>query len=641
MATWYVDYTNGNNANTGLSFAQRRRTLTSITTAAAGDEIRIMKSSDPTSIGSASWTNLSRSVTIASGLIADIEMCETAWTASASVTCTASATAKQGARASSIAIAAAFATGKVAYKTITSTDFIGYKQVSFWIRNSAAIAASTLELRLCSDTIGNVTVDTIPIPAITTTAAYIPITYNKGSALGSAIQSVALYALLDPGTVTILLDNIIACKDSTSADSISLTSLIGKNSGTETWYAIKSISGTALQIDTAANSLTGVGQGYYGTTESVTTYKRETVRTAYTTAAEITLTTTAGALGSQINVSGGWNTTDMSTQTGSTWISQNSSTATGLVITNCSYINFSEINVIKADQPLVMNGTNTKITLTNMAFNNSGAGILINDTTYGLVVSNMWAHNNTASNAIGGFGSQFTGYYGSNCAIGLNSSMVNSTITNAVIANNSTSGFQANYCSVTIRNLTTASNTTGIILNGGVITLLDSLISDSTEVAVNNAFSGNKIYSHNHDQTTDNHMVFVDGGQISSDTGSDRRTASGIAWKLQPTSDNRSVSYPLSLEGIKIACAANQLVTVNVWCKRSNTAVIGRLIIPGGQISGVSGDVSDTTSGVANTYEQLEITFTPTAAGVVDVYLQAYGGTTHSVWFDDLTVTQA
>ena len=107
-------------------------------------------------------------------------------------------------------------------------------------------------------------------------------TINKGSALGSSIQSVALYAIADPGTPTILLDNIIACKASSSADALSLTSLISKNSaasgGDEGWYPIQSINGTTVLLDNGPAINANAGRGYYGTTETVATYKREVLQ---------------------------------------------------------------------------------------------------------------------------------------------------------------------------------------------------------------------------------------------------------------------------------------------------------------------------------------------------------------------------
>ena len=69
MATYFLDYEGGNDANDGLSFANRWKTITAGATAARiapGDTIKIMGSPDPTSLGiNATWTNKSATVTLA------------------------------------------------------------------------------------------------------------------------------------------------------------------------------------------------------------------------------------------------------------------------------------------------------------------------------------------------------------------------------------------------------------------------------------------------------------------------------------------------------------------------------------------------------------------------------------------------
>lgn len=64
--TFYLDYENRDDSKDGSSWANAWKTITSGATAARiapGDTIRIAKSPDPTSIGNATWTNLSKTVT--------------------------------------------------------------------------------------------------------------------------------------------------------------------------------------------------------------------------------------------------------------------------------------------------------------------------------------------------------------------------------------------------------------------------------------------------------------------------------------------------------------------------------------------------------------------------------------------------
>lgn len=313
----------------------------------AGDTVRIIADTGPTLVGNADWTDNSKNITLASAVNATIDQCENAWTASANVTATADAQRKEGSFASKLVIAAGFTTGLVAYRATGTIDLSGYQQVSFWFRNDNTVAASTLSLRLCTDTAGVTSVHTIPIPAIPSSSVWIPIVVDLAGNMNSAIQSVALYADLDPGSLTCYIDNIVGCKASASADALTHNSLIGKahnlvwaastvhasnvirkptqpnrngycykvtgggggsSGGTEptwpqyiggtvvdgaltwtctaleeTWYAIQSIVGTAIKIDASPQSLASVTNPYSGTTETVATYKREPMLPAMAT----------------------------------------------------------------------------------------------------------------------------------------------------------------------------------------------------------------------------------------------------------------------------------------------------------------------------------------------------------------------
>jgi hypothetical protein len=327
----------------GSSKADAWKTYTTGASAAriaAGDTIRVMASLDPTSIGNATWTQYSKTVTLAGALTANISDCESAWTATTNVTVTADTTAfKENTKSMKAVIAGAFTTGKVAYFATGTLDLSGYQQVSLWFLNSITTSTGALSLRLCSDTTGDVTVNTIALPARPDTASWGAFTVDLAGNLGSAIASVALYADTDPGALTVQLDNIIACKASASADSLTLTSLIGKvwnlpwaasttyaassirrptqtsrngfcyqvtaggggASGSseptwpigigatvtdgaltwtcldieETWLPIQSINGTTVKLDNGVSTLGNAGRGYHGSTETVASYKRE------------------------------------------------------------------------------------------------------------------------------------------------------------------------------------------------------------------------------------------------------------------------------------------------------------------------------------------------------------------------------
>jgi hypothetical protein len=666
MATFYLDYENGNDANNGTTWALAWKTITSGATAAriaAGDVIRIAKSPAPVSLGTTGvWTNLSKTVTLGAAQTATIDLCGVAWTAAAggdtTVTLTAVATdAKQGSYCMKLAVdSAPQASILQAYYATGTLNLSAYQKISFWIKNSAAIAdATTWVVKLCSDTAGATAVDTFYVPAIPSTARWVPLTLTKdgGGNLGSAIASIAIYtgATVPAASSNILVDDFIAC----TTDGLNLQSLISKNSaeqgGAEGWYGIQSINGTTVLLDTDTNTLANAGRGYSGTTETVTTYKRETIKTALASASatEVQTVQDSGTLGSNIEFQGGWNIST-TVQEGETFFDGLNGNGYGIYLSSKSYITFNYLNVCRYKYGVYYDSSSNNNTITTLsnANNNSSSGVNYgsssnntittlsnanNNTSYG--VSYYSGNNNntitTLSNANNN--SSFGVYY-------YNSS--NNTITTLSNANNSSYGvvYSSGYNN-TIKFLSTSGNaTSGIFNNAGINYLFNALIAEATEVAGYTSFVNSRIFSNKHDQTADNHWIFTDGGTINSQTAV-RHTASGIAWRLNVTSADRSSSYPLSLSIAKIAVTANNLVTVKAWFRRSNTGITGRLICKGGQIAGVSNDVYTDMTAAADTWEELTITFTPTEAGVVEIEAQAWGGTTYSVYVDDMTITQA
>jgi hypothetical protein len=168
--------------------------------------------------------------------------------------------------------------------------------------------------------------------------------------------------------------------------------------------------------------------------------------------------------------------------------------------------------------------------------------------------------------------------------------------------------------------------------------LVNCNLASATEVNVSGG-QGIRVASQDHDQTPGNHKIFANMGNISSAVD-ERYVASGYSWKLQPLDSRASDLSPLILPLAKVACAANSLVTITAQMRRNNAALTMRLMCKGGQISGVTTDVSAQVS-TTNAWEQTTITFTPTQTGVVEITAEAWGGTTHSGWVDALTIAQA
>ena len=266
---------------------------------------------------------------------------------------------KEGGECQQLAVAAGFTTGKAAYLPITSLDLSAKQQVSFWIKQTAGTigAASATYVALCSDAVGATPVHTMNIPALGALNQWTQISFDNAANLNAAIQSVAFYVVTDNGAQTFLLDNITASKAASSADSIKLSSLISKNSGDEVWYGLQSINGTRLMLDRITNTIPANSpqRGYSGTTETVTTYKRETTKNSVGGN-----TQEAGTAGSPITYSGGWNRTDMSTQTGETWYDATNGLGTNISI-DTAYVAIDKINAVRGASGIGVNATQVTI----------------------------------------------------------------------------------------------------------------------------------------------------------------------------------------------------------------------------------------------------------------------------------------
>jgi len=777
VVTYYIDFEGGNDALLGTPFALRWKTITNGATAARiapGDEIRIMASPDPTSIGSATWTGGGRpaSVNIASStnatpivittsgshglvtgdyvvvtghntntnangvwkvgttptsttfqilqidgsnttgngiggatgniteannlvvktaspLVKNIALCgglgqKPTWTASLNATTATSAiTFKEGNGAANITATSGFTTGKVAYYTLPATlDLSAYQQVSFWVRNNSGVvgAAGQAYVALCTDTIGDTVAHQCDIPALGANNVWVPVTVNLGTNLNAAIQSVALYVVSDLDLQQFFLDNIIACKAASSADSVTLNSLISKSDGTgdEAWYVIQSINNDVIMLANNNNqtSLSANIKGYNGATETVTTYKRETTKTvpvAFSTTVVAALNDN-GASGNLITYSGGWNRTDMSTQTGVTWYDGSNGLGIGLQASARTFnqidrLNFCRYNIgiqftsstfdmtvgsayVTANtnagldigsgtirinctslwgnnngaEGILFGGTGSTTTSVKLASNNSTRGLVLNSSQYSTVSSVVGGNNGGGSDADIRFGTAF------NCTVGT------ATLTNGPGSGITVNGIGFNNY---INGGSSSGHTYGIFpFSASTLYLNNFTINEATDVADSGSVVG-FIYFNRLDNTDNNSWVFQTGiGNVNQQTAVVDSPAT-TAWRMRPIYSTATANSPLLLKLGTVVCAASSAVTVTARMRRDNTGLTMRLICPGGQITGVSTSVSSNMTAAANTWETVSITFTPTKAGAVDIYAHAFGGTTFSGYVCNLTATQA
>ena len=271
---------------------------------AAGDEIRIKKHVDPVSLSTnGTFTKSSKTVSLAAARWRVIDECETAWTGSANVTTTRSASfIKMGSYSSSNVIAAGFATGKIAYFDFgegNEKDLSGYENISFWMNVSADIAAGVFRLDLCSDAVGDTPIAghqfTInqKLSSDALSGNWNIALIKKGSALSDSVRSISIHAVSDPGAITLYFDNIIACND------LSHLSPTGIND--DVWYPVESFSTdeTTLYLTYNYGQATNTSAAY-----CVHDFLASDVAVAYSTA--IHTVNDSGTLGSLINYRFGW-----------------------------------------------------------------------------------------------------------------------------------------------------------------------------------------------------------------------------------------------------------------------------------------------------------------------------------------------
>lgn len=618
----------------------------------------------------------------------------TAWTpvaggnASASLDLT---DTKEGEASDSISVTAAFVTGKVAYKTTGTLNLSGYQQVSFWIKQTAGTTTvnGDISLRLCSDTTGDTTVNTINIPAIVANSRWIPFTVDLGTNLGSNIQSVALYVDTDRGAQTFLISNIIACKARSSADSLNLQSLVGKNTASEKWWGcIQSINNTRVILDqdpssysptSAANNTGGINvtyRGYNGTSETTSLFKRETIKTAIASTSATTnniqsYTADSGLSNSTlVDLQFGFDRTNMSSRTGETFFDGLNGWGVGLSIISRNYLKLSNIGFCRYLRGLYFQGTigsiinnvwlcgHTEIPMylytlrisdiSNIytTFNRS-EGMRLDVTSQRNTLSNIFSSSNGSRGIYYGYSSNnllINSISNNNALTGYGMGHgIRNIIKNCSFINNHNAGIDI--ADSADNNLfvqcTTTNNSHSITCFGtGNIYVKNCILNETSEAANFTPYSDGRTIFINNDNSNNNYIIYTDNGTIYN-TVAIRYSNRGFAWAMAPTSNvDRNSAYPLALSIAKVAVNANNLVIVRAWMRRTNILLTTGLRVKGEQIAGVPNDITSYMTAAADTWEQVTLSFTPSEAGVVEILAECWGGTTFTAYVDDISITQ-
>jgi len=289
-----------------------------------------------------------------------------AWTASSNVTCVLQQSSGDwnqpvnwimSVPSDEIQITSSAATGKAAYYELPSTlDLSGYQQISMLICcYSGSDADADHSIRLCTDTAGDTSVHTIPINMNYARVGYwYPLVVDLGTNLNAAIKSIAIYVDTASQAKSYYIQNIVACKASSSADSLTHKSLIGLNTTADpVWYPVGWIQDKIIVLRTWS----GV-QGMYGyyhgsgafwsaSNDSATIYKREPINvvgTSNSSGWRFDYPPTSGNSSDRLVYSGGWNSTDMSSQDGLTFLRGNGA-GRGWRCDSKNYIDTSKIHL--------------------------------------------------------------------------------------------------------------------------------------------------------------------------------------------------------------------------------------------------------------------------------------------------------
>ena len=604
----------------GMNWTDAWLTITSGATAARiqpGDTLRIAKTADEVSLGqNATWTDNSQTVTLTTAVTKKIEDAISGWTAATQITAATNANRKLGATSLQLTPASGFTTGKMAYKLIDgggTQDFSAFTKINLWFRTNTAVAfnASVLRICLCSDTTGDTIVDSLDFPATIASVGWHCLVLDKGSALGSNIQSVAIYANVDPGTTVLTFNNIFAANND-----LSLKTLIGKTGDVN--YNIQSIDGTTIKID--SNNTAATGRGYSGATSTETLFYQVPFDVA-TSSAYATLSE-AGNKETGLNTcTGGWNTStnlrDGMTVLGSTVVGVGAvfSSQPAYRIENFKFARFNSVS-----------GVSSNGEYNNIVFCGGNTGVAVSGTR-DIIFNNIKVLNMT-----GAFSNSTTDIYYINssflnCAVSPVFAHGGNSFISCSFANNSPS-------SINVQNPAGKFGTAAVLLR-------NCTLSDATEFTFTaNVFS--VAYSFDHDNTPGNHWAFHNGGTVNWQTSVKQGSDPG-AWRTVTTAATRNSFNPIPIKIAEVACAASALVTVKAWVKKDHATNIGAAIYIEDEIYNIDGVTASTTTKADDTnWEELTLTFTPTEAGVVPIFAKTWyiAGNSNS-YFGSVTITQA
>jgi len=608
-----------------------------------------------------------------------------------------------------IVVASGFTTGKAWYYKLDATlDLSSYQQISMMFCNRATDSqknASDIRLALCTDDTGDTIAHNIEIPGFARRGMY-PVVKDFGANLNSAIKSIALYIDSDTGTRDIRFTNIVACPASSNASTITHQHIVGKNTTAEpVWWQAQYLSTdhiifgqpTAVDWDYHDYINHGTHMSIYGhTSETVPLYK---IQPYYTHKINTDLTvdeinkykiyvryrdqasvTTDGVYEASptTSITGGWNTTDMSTQDSITWlyVGERSGQFAGSGDDNMSNFHFSHFGIMGNYSASLMHFRGYNLTIGTIHYGNQSNGLFyFSNTRDGLVVFDKLY---IAQASFAGIGTSSDRYdpnlrkilqlkdlkmfgCGSNTFGNANLSgeglMIDNmeTYGNRYILQNQYR--RASVTQIQVKNLIAknieshlGSNTMPAKIYNSTISFVQQEAHEWTSTS--RGFSGSTTSFENYNGTSGDHRIFFDHGTIKAET-SVRHGTAGIAWAFRPaiifggTASRgqltvNTTKHPLYLQIAEFYAVANKQVTCKAFMRRTNTGLTMRLKVDFRKsYPHVSQDYVANMSANADTWQEVTLTFTPISSGIIYINAEAFGGNSYTGYVDSISLTQA
>lgn len=567
---------------------------------------------------------------------------------------------------------------KQAYFATGALDLSSKQNLSFWIQISAALASSgRVQIKLCSDTTGDIAVDTFNIPAIpgpvgsvgANSQLWIPLVLarNGGGNLGNAIQSISIWtgATAPPNGFTMVLSNINA----TVTDDLDALALISKNSaevgGTEPWWGIAAINGTdvyleslpSMDFDNPSANDPAMRSGYTGASGSATTYIRHGLKVPFAVAGatQVVWAVTGGNLAASIDVSGGWDSaTD--TQTGMSWIECSTGWGVGIQ-SNVHFVNISKLGFIRAGTGF-SSYAGRNCTFSNLAAVGCSNGMNLT-TLYGAAGSFDWIVQCNSGLYFGGVsmnvkvdavteisgcgnGVYFLGPGMGNVVSNI-AKMRNCTIA-GVTAGSISGGYDYLVQNSEIGTAVGLAVPPFAISHGRLLIRNCTIVGAATTSAalgalttINQQASSPAIVQHEKELGVAG-VTRIHGYFYTMVNSANTRTGgSGQQWTITALGSQLDSASPARVPFGPIAFLANVPATVKVWVKKSHaTNCTAKFVLPKNQLSGIAADVVATKANDTN-WEQLALSFMPTEQGAMMFELQFYenGGTADTCTFAD------